>query len=178
MKIIELKENESLDIIEVFNRVEFRRETTNIIKTPIIQMKVFTDGEIVKKSDETSKQINEYYIGKEKYENVDTLKIKKMYFKNYSYVTTCLIAPKLINTGYTGSVEYVVKEIFIYLQNPKDTKALKNAKQAIRKLENRGDIIFDYFSIFRNSFFQSKELKKVETKNVYSLKKVKTLNKD
>ena len=68
----------------------------------------------------------------------------------------------------------VIKEVSIYLQNPKDKKSLKCAKQAIREIANHNNSV-DYSSLFGMLFSQGKELQKFETekisKNVYSLKK-------
>ena len=68
----------------------------------------------------------------------------------------------------------VVKEVSIYLKNPKDKKALKCAKQAIREIENHNNNV-DYSSLFGMLVSQGKGLQKFETekisKNVYSLKK-------
>lgn len=181
MKFKELRENEPLKVIEVSRHVKrptFNREITlssDIIEVKQIQMKIFTDGEIEKESEEISLNIDEYYICKKKYQyDVDTLKNKKLYFKNHSYVITFLIASELMNVGKVGGWFDVVKEVSIHLQNPKDKKALKSAKQVIREIENCNKSI-DSSYLFRMLFSQDKELEKFEidkiSKNVYSLKK-------
>lgn len=186
MKFTELKENEPLEVIEITNHIVFPRfpnpttgkrdiDSDIVSEDKRIQMRIFTDGEIEKESEETSQNIDEYYIGKKKYQyDVDTLKTKKVYFKNHSYVITYLIANEFMTIGNARGWFDVVKEVSIYLKNPKDKKALKCAKQAIREIENHNNSV-DYSSLFGMLFSQGKGLQKFETekisKNVYSLKK-------
>ena len=185
MKFTELKEQEPLEVIEVTKLImfpEFPNPTTGkidrkteTVENKRIQMRIFTDGEIAKESEETTQKIKEYYIGKRKYQyDVDILKTKNIYFKNHSYVITYLIANELMTVGNVRGWFDVVKEVSIYLQNPKDKKALKCAKQAIREIANHNNSV-DHSSLFGMLFPQEKELQKFETekisKNVYSLKK-------
>ena len=186
MKIRELKENEPLEVIEVYNHYAFPNlytgktdETSHIYEYRKIQMKIFTDGEIVKETDEITQNIDEYYIGKKKYQyDVDTLKTKNIYFKNYSYVIVYLIANEGRIVGHIGGWFDIVKDVSIYLENSRDKKALKCAKEVIREIENR-NMGVDYSSIWGMLFSQREELQKFEqeeiSKNVYSLKKVRYL---
>ena len=188
MKFSELKENEALEIIEITNHIVFPNFTNPStgkisIESDIdfhdkrIQMKIFTDGEIIKESDEISKNLDEYYIGKKKYQyDVDTLKTKKVYFKNHSYVITYLIAKEFKSIGNLQGWFYVIKDISIYLKNPKDKKALQNAKQVIKEIANHNNRI-DYSSLFGMLLSQGRKSQEFETekiyKNVYTLKKIK-----
>ena len=181
MEVLELKEHEPLEVIEVTKHVVLpkfpgeRDKQSNIVENKKIQMRIFTDGETAKESEETTQKIKEYYIGKRKYQyDVDTLKTKNIYFKNHSYVITYLISNEFMTVGKVSGWFNVTKEVSIYLQNPKDKKALKCAKQAIREIANHNNSV-DYSSLFGMLFSQGKELQKFETekisKNVYSLKK-------
>lgn len=99
MKIRELKENESLEVIEV----TMKPNNTDIFDSVLsdsdtgeysrIKMRILTDGEIERQTEEISQDINEFYIGENKYQfDVNTLKTKKLYFKNYSYIITYLVS--------------------------------------------------------------------------------------
>lgn len=124
----------------------------------------------------TNKEVQyEIYRIKRKYQYyVDTLKTKNIYFKNHSYVITYLIANEFMTVGNVCGWFDIVKDVSIYLKNPKDKKALKCAKQAIREIENHSNSV-DYSSLFGMLFSQEKGLHKFETekisKNVYNLKK-------
>ena len=198
MKLRELKEQEPLEVIEVTKHTvpmleplevsEVTKHTvptflnpttdkigrkTETVEKKRIQMRIFTDGEISKESEETTQNIEEYYIGKDKYQyDVDTLKTKNIYFKNHSYVITYLIAKELTTTGNVRGWFDVVKEVSIYLQNSKDKKSLKRAKQAIKEIANHNNSV-DYFSPLGMLFSQGNKSETIETKkiskNVYSL---------
>lgn len=178
MKLKELRENEPLKVIEVSEHVEMSNfnYVQNINPVTIeykrIQMKIFTDGEIEKESEEISQNVEEYYLNKRKYQyDVDTLKVKNIYFKNYSYIITFLIASEVMTVGTINGWYDVVKDIKVYLKNSKDKKALKNAKQAIKEINN-----VDY-SMPEMLLSQEKKTNNFETekisKNVYCLKKIK-----
>ena len=183
MKFKELKENEPLEVIEVSRHLELptfeqKRETIpDIIELKQIQMRIYTDGEIEKETEETSEKIADYYIGKNKYQHgVDTLKTKNIFLRNHSYVITYLIANEWMKVGNIRGWFDVIKEVSIYLENPKDKKALKSAKQAIKQIANYNNSV-DYSSLFRMLFSQRKGLETFETKeiskNVYTLRKMK-----
>ena len=83
MKIRELKENESLEVIEV----TMKPNNTDIFDSVLsdsdtgeysrIKMRILTDGEIERQTEEISQDINEFYIGENKYQfDVNTLKTK------------------------------------------------------------------------------------------------------
>lgn len=65
MKIRELKENEPLNIIEVSKQYHYPSfiargpKDSDTYEEKKIKMKVFTDGEIEKQTEETSQNINE-----------------------------------------------------------------------------------------------------------------------
>ena len=79
----------------------------------------------------------------------------------------------IVNT--TGCFN-VIKDVSIYLQNPKDRKALKCAKQVIKEIATQNNVIANS-SLFGILFSQEEELQNFEieklSKNVYSLKKSK-----
>ena len=177
MKIMELKENEPLKVIEVSRRCKPRSLNLGVVEWKRIQMKVFTDGEIVCEDEVISQNIDEYYIGKAKYPyDVNTLKSKNVYFKNHSYVVTYVIAEEFMKKGNIGGWFDVVKDVSVYLENSKDRKALKMAKQVIREIENLNRSV-DYSSVFTiflsprksNEGFESEKI----SGNVYCLRKIK-----
>ncbi len=173
MKIKELKENEPVELIEVIRTLYPTFDNSlEPIKNKYVQTKIITDGEIVKE-EEITKSINEYYIGRKKYDDVDTLSTKNIYLKNYSYVIVYLLAKeKLYNGNMVGFFD-IIKDVSIYLKNPKDKQALKEAKKVIKTIHKHNQNV-DYSSIF-NMLFQSKDdinykIEKI-SKNVYTLKK-------
>ncbi len=181
MEIKELKENEPLKIVEVLlhiKRPDFSfKEGVNpeLFEEKQIQMRVFTDGEIAGETKEISENINEYYIGNAKYKyKVDTLKTKNIFFKNHSYVITYLIANEWGEFGNVRGWFNIVKDVTIYLENPKDKKALKTAKEVIREIQKSNDSV-DYSSLYKMAFSPRRGLEQFESKriskNIYSLKR-------
>lgn len=188
MKIRELKENEPLKVIEVTERISsswcnsFINKTDNEVlaeKDERVKIKtnVITDGEIEKQTEETSQDINEFYIGKRKYNyDVDVLKAKNLYFKNHSYVITYLIAAERMTFGYMTRWVENVKEVSVYLENIKDKKALREAKKVIKEINNLNSHT-DYSSLFGMILSQPTKSERLETekisKNIYTLKRTK-----
>ena len=185
MKFQELKEDESLKLVEISQYFKMppvdsnEQENPNIIQSKIIQTKVFTDGEIAKESEKISKNISEYHIGKKKYQydvslnNTYILNTKDVFFKNYSYVITYLLAKEMRSIGNVTGWFDIIKDVSIYLENLKDKKSLKKAKQAIKEIQNSINSV-NYSSLFSMLFSQRKISNDFEinelTKNIYSLK--------
>lgn len=171
MKIQELKEDNPLTIIEVTDHVLSAND-----EWERIYMRVFTDGEISKESEEKVESIDEYYFGKQKYKcGVDTLKSKNIYFKNHNYVITYLIAQEWTTVGNIHGWFDIIKDISIYMKNPKDRKTLKTVKQVIRQNEERIRSV-DYSSLLamlagQRKGFETFEPEKI-SENVYNLKRV------
>ena len=170
MKIRELKVNEPLKVIEVTKNFPAWQNPSNgkidkeakgfedkRIKTIII-----TDGEIEKQTEETTQDINEFYIGKSKYHmTVDTLKTKNIYFKNYSYVITYLLAKEFrANKGNGGGWYDIIKDVSIHIENKKDIKALREAKRIIKEINSYTD---------NSPWLDINEI----SKNIYTLKRIK-----
>ncbi len=170
MKIRELKENEPLKVIEVTKNFPAWQNPSNgkidkeakgfedkRIKTIII-----TDGEIEKQTEETTQDINEFYIGKSKYHmTVDTLETKNIYFKNYSYVITYLLAKEFrANKGNGGGWYDIIKDVSIHIENKKDIKALREAKRIIKEINSYTD---------NSPWLDINEI----SKNIYTLKRIK-----
>lgn len=183
MKLKELKENEPLNIIEVSKQYHYPSfiargpKDSDTFEEKRIKMKVFTDGEIEKQTEETSQNINEYYIGKKKYNyDVDVLKTKNIYFKNYSYVITYLLAKEFMVKGSVAGWFDVIKDVSIHIENKKDIKALKEAKRVIKEINNLNSHT-DYSSLFGMILSQPTKSEKFETeeisRNVYTLKRTK-----
>jgi len=184
MKLIikELKENEPLKIKKVIHHEEdsypvdlFEEQTKEIIEEDMIQMKVFTDGEIIKEEEPIFETIDEYYIGNKKYKHdVDTLKTKNVYLNNYSYVIAYTIAKELQTNGNIKGWFNVIKDISIYLKDLKDKGALKKAKKAVKDINDYNNRV-NYSSILNMISSQEKSLRNYETitltENIYLLKK-------
>lgn len=183
MKIRELKENEPLEVIEVtmkpnntdifdsvlsdFDTVEYSR----------IKMRILTDGEIERQTEETSQDINEFYIGKNKYQfDVNTLKTKKLYFKNYSYIIAYLVSTEYRQFGTMPRKFDIVNDVSIYLKNEKDKNALICAKQILKDFDINNNS-FDNLHLFAMALSQTDEPARLNineiSKNVYTLKRTK-----
>ena len=181
MKVQELKENESVKVVEVSKHVKCptfyfdKGLISKKIGIKQIEMKVFTDGEVARESEKVSERIDEYYIGNEKYQhNVDTLNTKNVFFRNHSYVITYLIAKEWITVGNTAGWLDVIKDVKIYLANLKDKKALENVKEVISIIENNNYSV-NFLPIFSMPFGEKSEDVNLEheqiTEEVYTLKK-------
>ena len=152
-------------------------KSNNKIKTITIELDqietiIITDGEIEKRTEEVSQNINAYYFGKTKYQNdVDTLKVQNIYFKNHSYVITYLLAKEWIwmPNGHIEGLFDVIKDVSIYLENVKDKKALREAKRVIKRIYNYSNPD-NYLSIWELLFKQYEGLEEISS-DVYTLKK-------
>ena len=186
MKIKELREGQPLEVVEVSKNVtylelskildgEIDESFENVEELKQIQMKIFTDGQIENETDETIINIDEYYVGKSKYQSdVDTLKTKNLYFKNYSYVIVYLLANEEVTIGNISDRFDVIKDVSIYLKDSKDKDSLRTAKNKIKEIEKNNNI-YNYSSLFRILFSKGKIKKNIELEElrnkVYTLKK-------
>ena len=144
MKIYELKEKQPLTITEATQHVSMPgfssdKDTFEINR---IKTQVFTDGELEKEmlvSEESIAESDEAcYIGRKRYEHdVDTLKTKDLYFKNHSFVVTVLMAEEWTTIGNITGWFDRIKDVSVFLENKKDRKALRNAKQIICEIKDR-----------------------------------------
>lgn len=178
MKIRELKENEPLKVIEVTKHLTVptspvkENEKSKVIEDERIKTIIFTDGEIEKQTEETTQDINEFYIGKSKYQmTVDTLKIKNIYFKNHSYVITYLLAKEFMVKGSVGGWFDIIKDVSIHIENKKDIKALREAKRFIKQINECNDYT-NYLSSWGLQLPEDEGLEKI-SKNAYTLKRTK-----
>ena len=182
MKIRELKENESLEVIEV----TMKPNNTDIFDSVLsdsdtgeysrIKMRILTDGEIERQTEEISQDINEFYIGENKYQfDVNTLKTKKLYFKNYSYIITYLVSTDYRLFGTIPRKFDIVNDISIYLKNEKDKNALICAKQMIKDFVISNNNL-DNFHLFAMALSQTDGTARLDinkiSKNIYTLKKL------
>lgn len=163
MKIKELKENESLEVIRItkhFRRPDYplglvkeedsianmtKDNNSNFYEEDRIQTKIYTDGEIVTESDEVTEGITEFFINDkiniEKYSDpIDTIRKRKVSLKNYSYVVVYLIT-NIVTTYEMMSGRKikgrfnVVGDVTIYLKDLKDRQSLKKAKEIIKTIK-------------------------------------------
>lgn len=182
MKIRELKENESLEVIEV----TMKPNNTDIFDSVLsdsdtgeysrIKMRILTDGEIERQTEEISQDINEFYIGENKYQfDVNTLKTKKLYFKNYSYIIIYLVSTEYRLFGTIPRKFDIVNDISIYLKNEKDKNALICAKQMIKDFVISNNNL-DNFHLFAMALSQTDGTARLDinkiSKNIYTLKKL------
>ena len=182
VKIVELRESEPLEVIRVSKHTTYILPepedgigTEDTVKDVPIEMMVFKDGVIERECDEKCTRIDEYYIGKNKFEyDVDTLESKKVYFKDFSFIISYLIGQELCTAGSVKGWFSVVKELKIYVKNSKDKRALKNAKRAIKAIKNYNNSV-NYSSVFTMMLSQGRELQEIEIEeisdNVYTLKR-------
>lgn len=171
MNIGELNYGDPLRLIEVSNHVNYRDQFMNLfeVEHKRIYMKLYTDGEIYKESEETSERIDKYYIKDQKYDYViDTLKSKDIYLRKHSFVIVLLIAKEFQKEGKYGGYYDVVKDVNVYLDNVNNKASLKNAKKALRKInyKNRPAIIQNIIAD------KNIEFEKQNNENIYKLKKV------
>ena len=112
MKIRELKENESLEVIEV----TMKPNNTDIFDSVLSDSDTGEYSRIkMRQTEEISQDINEFYIGENKYQfDVNTLKTKKLYFKNYSYIITYLVSTEYRLFGTIPRKFDIVNDISIY----------------------------------------------------------------
>ena len=178
MKIRELKENEPLKVIEVTKHLTVptspgkENEKSKGFEDKRIKTIIITDGEIEKQTEETTQDINEFYIGKFKYQmTVDTLKTKNIYFKNHSYVITYLLAKEFMVKGSVGGWFDIIKDVSIHIENKKDIKALREAKKVIKEINECNDYT-NYLSSWGLQLPQDEGLEKI-SKNAYTLKRTK-----
>ena len=139
-----------------------------------VDMKVYTDGEIIQTIEGEPEPIKEYYIGKIKYNReVDTLVKKKVYIKNASYILVVTVAKYGTWIGENGLGWFdFIQNAEIFLNNPKDKVALRKARETILEISGSPR----YNSIFDALFNRSKTIsdlnyKKIDN-NVYQLKNV------
>ena len=180
MKIRELKENEPLKVTRVtYHFPAWSDPSTGKVDKdakPIedkrIKTIIITDGEIEKQTEETTQDINEFYIGKSKYQmTVDTLETKNIYFKNHSYVVTYLLAKEFRAIHNGGGWLDVIKDVSIHLENKNDKKALREAKRFIKQINECNDYT-NYLSSWGLQLPEDEGLEKI-SKNAYTLKRTK-----
>ena len=165
MQIQQLKDNEPLKVEEVILHHEIAFKGNLIEKK--VQTRIFTDGIIYNQDNQKYERINEYYIDGKKYNSeVDGIKTKNIYITNHNYVISCLIVN---NNGFLQ-----VKDMTVYLANPEDIDALKEAKWVIRNTIH----YFKWSELHKTRFSLEEGLetydgREVET-NIYCLKKEKT----
>ena len=170
MKIKELKEKEPLKVIDAYKHYD----DTDSFGLCRVKTKIFTDGVIDDISNEETQKIDGYTIKSDEYD-VNTLDTMDLYFKDYSYVITYLVASEWARVGKFKGWFYFVKDVSVYLKDSKDKVALKNAKKVIKEINdhNRSKSYSSISSIIPvGNYFKSFDVKEI-SKNSYSLKKIK-----
>lgn len=136
----ELNSTESFELLEVIKHIKVpnapgKTGNNKIIEHVVIQTVVYTDGIIADMFDESVKDIEEYYIGETKYEDVDTLKLKKVLLKDYTYIVVYTIANEKSTVGNVSGYFDIIKNVNIYLKNINDVVALKKARDLIESMQ-------------------------------------------
>lgn len=177
MKYQILSEGKPLELVEITELVGIPscldKRNLGTIENTQIQNIIFTDGVVKKEEDHTITPIQEYEIKGKKYQyHVDTLKTKKIYLEDYSYVVKYTTAREFTRVGNIGGWFNIIKDVNIYLKHPKDKEALKKAKKTIRMNDYRLNSI-DYSSIFNMLMYHDNKDFEYEhsKKNIYTLKK-------
>ncbi len=176
-----LTENDPLKVEETFQHFTWPgsdfNEKPHTTETRRTYMLVFTDGEIAKEEEPVDEPIDEYlFSGKRVYRMaVDTLRTRDVYFKNHSYVITITIADRFLRfrSGNGGGWFDYIEDAQIYVKDPKDIKALFEAKKAVRDIKaNNSD---DYSYVYRPMFGSRAGLEKFQSSEVsddiYSIKR-------
>ena len=184
MKIRELKENEPLKITEAYYRStmpesllhSLQIEPYEIVNKRVYEV-IFTDGDIDRENPQKSENVDEYRINGKKYPyNINFLRSKDIYFRNYTYVIKITIAKKMdtIN-GISGWFD-IVLETSINLHDRNDTKALKEAKRALEIVMKKNtrnhfssalDLLFSHSKKEEYSKLREEKI----ANNIYALKK-------
>lgn len=179
MKYQVLNVGEPIELIEVVNHEKvpdfFGNRDLGTIENKRIYMEVFTDGTLISEIPLQERKIDKYTInGKDYGYSVDTLRIKKLYLKDYSYVITYLIAKEWTRVENIVGWFDIVKNVSVYVKEPKDKVGLKNAKQAIKEIKNHNNGI-NYSSLIAMLCSQGQKLEKFESEtlldNVHCLRR-------
>ena len=124
---------------------------------PIVRTRVFTDGELVSESPVTEYPIIMHCFsnGERLFRPVDTKKTKTLQFKDYSYIITYVLAREPFKVNDTREMLTNVKDITVYLRNPKDRKAKRMVKEVIKEIyrQNKRMAKVDRFvTLFQHTF--------------------------
>lgn len=184
MQINELKENEPLKVTEAYYRStmpesllhSLQIEPYEIVNKRVYEV-IFTDGDIDRENPQKLENVDEYRINGKKYPyNINFLRSKDIYFRNYTYVIKITIAKKMdtIN-GISGWFD-IVLETSINLHDCNDTKALKEAKRALEIVMKKNtrnhfssalDLLFSHSKKEEYSKLREEKI----ANNIYALKK-------
>ena len=165
----ELKYGESLNVVNVFRNITL---PNNNIELEKVRQIVFSDGYIDIESEEETINIDKFFICNRAYEfDVDTLKTRKVSFKEYSYIITFYIAEmKVHNRNLCG----IADQIFgpqIYLANRKDLAALRKARNKVKEIDELFNIKRDFTVSSREPIISNcKQKVRQLGKNIYNIK--------
>ncbi len=184
MKIKELKEGQPLkteDVIKIFTIPAFSGVEPTPQRETVVTSKFITDGELVMSSGNPEEKIEEYYIGRKKYDYpVNRLRKRNLYFQNYTYIIEYVVAREWKTIGHVHGWFDIVEDIKVYLENTKDKQALRTAKKVINE-RDRIARSTDYSSVLssllgpRMPESQRKYEFEKTSPNVYTLKKPKNI---
>ena len=108
---------------------------TDYINLKQIRTVVFSDGDVKSKSEVKTHETNEYFFKNKKYTlPINKVNTQEVYYENYSYIITYLIALEFKTFGKLKGWFDTVKDISVYLKDINDKKALENVKKLIREI--------------------------------------------
>lgn len=150
----------SYHLVEVNNFLEDRINTI-----------ILTDGELIETTISEPEPINEYYIGKTKYEYpVDTLNKKRVVIKNARYILAVTFVNRVVRIGTHGfGWLKTIDDTEIFLNNKKDKDALKKAKETVMSISCQPKTVLEA-TLGRNTNVFNLNYESV-AKNVYQLKR-------
>jgi len=174
MKYDVLGEGDSIKVVKGVKRTTpplapGKVEESKEILFPTLKTIVFTDGSVDEVDVSEYKHLSGYYTMNDRtYTNVTDVEEKELYLENYSYAVKIIVSKEHLVGRKIGGWFEVIKDIQVYLKNPKDKKAMKEVKMILNIIRKNNIYDYEVLDNLSNKFIFS-----VFTKNVYTLKKTK-----
>lgn len=157
----------------------FKQIPEKIIEETIITTKVLTDGEVseLNQTENIGTKTIEFISDKIKMSYiVDKTISQKLQLNNANYIIKITCAKEFIRQGNIAGWEEVIKNIEVYLKNPKDKETLRIVKDTIKEITNNK--LSDYTSLYNyvlsNSVSRESSISyQEEPKNIYRLTRIK-----
>ena len=151
------------------------QKTQNAFDDPVVKTRVFTDGKVVRQDEPKEEKINEYFINGKKYTHkVDKKTTRTIYLKDFTYAIVYTTAREFLTVGNIRGFFFVTKDVEIYLKSKKDLTALRKARKAMRKIEEKNNAV-NYRTIYEIMMTSSQNKRNIEFEeikdDVYTLKK-------
>ena len=158
----------------------FLKETEkDIIEETIITTKILTDGEVLElnQTENIATKTVEFVSNKIKLSYIiDKTISQKLQLTNANYIIKITCAKDFVRQGNIAGWEEVIKNIEVYLKNPKDKETLKIVKETINQITrnklSENSSLYSYAlsnGIQRESSLPYQE----KQQNIYTLKRIK-----